>query len=206
MVPLDLDALECDFYGGNCHKWLLAPTGSGFLYLGKGGAERLQPLQVSWGWHHDRARADERDEYGATPRLRAFEFEGTRDPCPWLCVPTAIDFQSALGWKRIRERIVELVRFVRAQLSDQVGLRLTTPTDSTLHGAITAFRLPAGTHSPALRRSLWEEHRIEVPIIDRPEGPLLRVSTHFYNTEQEIDRLARALSSLLGKECSRGVS
>jgi isopenicillin-N epimerase len=49
----------------------------------------------------------------------------------------------------------------------------------------------------ALRRRLWEEWRIEVPIVERPEGPLVRVSTHFYNTEEEIDRLADALPRLL---------
>src|SRR5262249_32527582 len=92
MIPVDLDGIGCDFYGANCHKWLLAPTGAGFLYLGRGAEDRLQPLQVSWGWHHERNRLDERDEFGSTPRLRALEFEGTRDLCPWLAVPAAIDF------------------------------------------------------------------------------------------------------------------
>ena len=57
MIPLDLAGLGCDFYGGNCHKWLLAPSGAGFLYFGPGSEDRVQPLQVSWGWHHDRRRA-----------------------------------------------------------------------------------------------------------------------------------------------------
>src|SRR5439155_7968066 len=52
MVPVNVDQIPCDFYGGNGHKWLLAPTGAGFLYLGKGSEDRLQPLQVSWGWRH----------------------------------------------------------------------------------------------------------------------------------------------------------
>ena len=91
MIPLDLDNIGSDYYGGNGHKWILAPTGSGFLYFAQGNEERLQPLQVSWGWHHDRKRADERDEFGATPRLRHYESEGVRDPCPWLTVPSALD-------------------------------------------------------------------------------------------------------------------
>src|SRR5262249_44079652 len=81
MIPLNLAELNCDFYGGNCHKWLLASTGAGFLYLGAGNEDRLQPLQVSWGWYPDRKRMDEPDEFGTTPRVRFFEFEGTRDPC-----------------------------------------------------------------------------------------------------------------------------
>lgn len=197
MVPLDLNKLGCDFYGGNGHKWLLAPTGTGFLFFGDGAADRLQPLQVSWGWHYDRSRADERDEFGATPRLRAFEFEGTRDPCPWLSVPTAIAFQEALGWEQVRGRIAELVKHVRSRLNGLSGLRLITPTNPALHGAMTAFRLPQGVNPPSLRKVLWEQHRIEVPIVERPEGLILRISTHFYNTEEEVDRLAAALTGLL---------
>jgi isopenicillin-N epimerase len=197
MIPVDLAGLDCDFYGGNCHKWLLAPTGSGFLYLGHSSAERVQPLQVSWGWHQDRARADERDEYGSTPRLRALEFEGTRDPCAWLAVSTAIAFQEQLGWDPLRERIAGLTRYVRECLTGLAGLRQATPSAPASHGAMTAFRLPTGTQPAALRRGLWERYRIEAPVIERPEGPLIRVSTHFYNTEEEIDRLAEALKVLL---------
>ncbi len=193
MIPMDMTSLDCDFYTGNCHKWLLAPTGTGFLYFGTGSEDRLQPMQVSWGWHHDRNSVDLRDEFGSTPWLRAYEFEGTRDPCPWLTVPTAIDFQESIGWTRIRSRIAELARFVRQSFSALDRLRLATPPEPELHGAMTAFWLPEGTEGNVLRRRLWENHRIEAPVIERPEGLLIRVSTHFYNTEDEINRLARAL-------------
>jgi isopenicillin-N epimerase len=193
MIPVDLSNLGCDFYGGNCHKWLLAPTGSGFLYFGAGSEERVQPLQVSWGWHHDRRLADDRDDFGSTPKLRTFEFEGTRDPCPWLAVPTAIDFQDGLGWDRIRSRIADLTGYVRERLSRLEGLALVTPPQPELRGSMTAFRLPQSVDPAALRRRLWEGYRIEAPLIERPEGLLIRVSTHFFNTEVEIDRLVEAL-------------
>jgi isopenicillin-N epimerase len=60
---------------------------------------------------------------------------------------------------------------------------------------MTAFHLSPGTHAPRLRKHLWEKHRIEVPIVERPNGLLVRVSTHFYNTEAEIDHLTKALFS-----------
>ena len=195
MIPVDLAGIGCDFYGGNCHKWLLAPTGSGFLYLGAGSEDRVQPLQVSWGWHHDRTRVDERDEFGSTPRLRGFEFEGTRDPCPWLTVPAAIDFQERLGPDRIRGRIAALISYTRKRLHDESGMPPATPAQAELHGAMTAFHLPSTVNPVALRRGLWDR-RIEAPVIERPGGYLIRVSTHFYNTEAEIDRLAEALSAL----------
>jgi isopenicillin-N epimerase len=194
MVPVNLNELECDFYGGNCHKWLLAPTGSGFLYMGKGSEDRLQPLQVSWGWRHDHGRLDERDEFGSTPRLRFLEFEGTRDCCPWLAVPAAIDFQQQMGPKRIDERNRGLVRYAR----EKIGfLPPETPANPELCGYLIAFRLPATADMWKLRRGLWEKYRIEAPIIERPDGLLIRASTHFYNTQTEIDRLAMAVHDLL---------
>ena len=100
-IDLNLADIPCDFYAGNCHKWLLAPTGAGFLYLGSGSEDRLQPMQVSWGFYPPPGSGppDERDQLGSTPRLRRLEFEGTRDICPWLTVPEAIDFQSGFGPK-----------------------------------------------------------------------------------------------------------
>src|SRR5262249_48567815 len=78
-LPLHLADTPCAFYTGTCHKWLLAPTGAGFLYLAPGNEDRLQPMQVSWGFQHDHSCRDEPDEFGSTPRLRFLEFEGTRD-------------------------------------------------------------------------------------------------------------------------------
>jgi isopenicillin-N epimerase len=198
-VPLDVEAVAADFYGANCHKWLLAPTGSGFLYLGPGAAERIGPLQVSWGWRRGLATVgpDERDEHGSTPRLRHLEFEGTRDLCPWLAVPAAIDFQADLGWERIRTRIASLTAHVRRRLGDELGLPPATPDVPGMCGALTAFRLPPGIAAEELRRRLWQEYRTEVPIIERPDGLLVRVSTHFYNTPAEVDHLADALRALL---------
>jgi isopenicillin-N epimerase len=196
-VPLCLDEVGADYYGSNCHKWLLAPTGSGFLYFDPGADQRVQPLQVSWGWRPDRARLDGRDVFGTTPRLRHFEFEGTRDPCPWLAVPAAIDFQAGLSWDRVRARIGELTGHVRRRLTGLCGLRPATPDHPHMHGAMTAFEVPGQVDREALRQRLWEEFRIEMPVIDRPDRLLVRVSTHFYNTEEEVDRLADALQVLL---------
>ncbi len=194
-TAVNLAEIDADFYGANCHKWLLAPTGSGFLHIGRGNEDRLEPLQVSWGYRKEQRPLDEADGFGSTPRLRFLEFEGTRDVCPWLAVPAAIDFQAGIGWEAIRGRIAKLVAHVRSKLA---WLRPATPHHPTMHGALTAFRLPDGLDPVVLRRRLWEEHRIEAPIIERPDGLLIRVSTHFYNTEDEVDRLAAALPKLLG--------
>lgn len=200
MLPLDVAGVGADFYAGNCHKWLLAPTNSAFLAVAPGSEDRLQPLQVSWGYHFARERIDEPDEFGTTPRLRHLEFEGTRDPCPWLAVPEAIDFQTEIGWDRIRGRIAELAGHVRKRLGDDLGLPPATPAEPGLCGALTAFQLPVtgAGKAVALRRAIWE-HRIEVPIVERPERLLIRASTHFYNTEAEIDRLAEVLPGALAQ-------
>ncbi len=202
-LPLQLNEINADYYGANCHKWLLAPIGSGFLYAAAGALERLQPLQVSWGWRGNRSAMDERDEFGSTPRLRFLEFEGTRDVCAWLSVPTAIDFQAELGWQCIRERIGELTRYVRNRLASVAGLTPHTPDAADLHGAMVAFQLPPGVDAPTLRRRLWEEYRIEAPIVERPDRLLIRTSTHFYNTESEVDCLADALPHLLAANVRR---
>jgi isopenicillin-N epimerase len=187
MIPLNVADVNADYYAGNLHKWLLAPIGSGFLALGPGTEDRVQPLHVSWGYFPDRGVGpDEPDIYGSTPRTRFLEFEGTRDVSPWLAVPTAIDFQAALGWGAIRARMAELSAYCRRR----IPLEPATPTK--LCGALTAFRLPAALDAKELRAKLWAE-RVEIPIIERPDRLLIRVSHHFYTTEAEIDRLVEVL-------------
>jgi isopenicillin-N epimerase len=196
MIPLNLEELGCDFYGANLHKWLCAPIGAGFLYAATGQEDRLEPQNVSWGWHYERGKADERDEFGGTHRQRAFEFEGSRDITPWLVAPDAIDFQEQLGPERIRARHRELSDRVRQKLAGIPGLTLVTSNHPAMRGGLTAFRLGA-FDLPRLRKILYEENRIEVNVIEALPGNFLRVSTHFYNTEEEVDRLAAVLPDAL---------
>jgi isopenicillin-N epimerase len=71
-----------------------------------------------------------------------------------------------------------------------------------MHGSLTAFELPARgpQQAAAVRQAIWR-HRIEVPVIERTDRLLLRVSTHFYNTAAEIDRLAEVLPAVLQEAC-----
>lgn len=209
MIDLNIDDLGADFYTGNLHKWLLAPSGTGFLAIGPGNEDRLQPLHVSWGYHPDAypiadgvrsAGPDARDHFGSTPRTRFLEFEGSRDICSWLAVPAAIDFQDALGWKNVRARIAALAAFTRQSIG-ATGLSLATSPHPQLHGALTAFNCPAGSNASHLRKEFWAR-RIEIPIIERPDRLLLRVSHHFYNTEAEIELLADAVRSIFTETVS----
>ncbi|HEY2784218.1 MAG TPA: aminotransferase class V-fold PLP-dependent enzyme [Fimbriiglobus sp.] len=201
MIPLNVSDVGADFYTGNLHKWLLAPSGAGFLAIGPGNEDRLQPLHVSWGYHADKypigdggtsAGPDDQDVYGSTPRTRFLEFEGTRDVTPWLVVPDAIDFLAGLGWDAVRGRIAELIAYTRKR----IGLPPATPSDPRLCGAMVAVRLPDEVNIWELKKALWAE-RIEIPLIFRPDRTLMRVSCHFYTTEAEIDRLAEVLPSLI---------
>lgn len=197
MRHLDMKEIDADFYGGNSHKWLLAPSGSGFLSFGRDALDRIQPLQVSWGYRYDPALAEERDSWGCTYRLRALEFEGFRDVSPWIATATAIDFQEGLGWENLRGRIADLASHVRLRLTGVGGLALATPAHPDLSGALTAFRLPSRVDGRTLQRALWDRYRIEIALVERPEGQMARVSTHWYNTHEEIDQLESALKELL---------
>jgi len=195
-VALAIDEVGADFYCGNCHKWMLAPIGAGFLAAWPEMLERLEPLQASWGYRPVSGDLDRPDEFGSTPRIRRLEFEGTRDVCPWLAVPAAIDFQTRLGGDAIRSRLASLASYCR-RLDGFNGLRLTTPAEVRLHGAMTAFRIPAGRSAEELRAFLWSR-RIEVPVFEWPDGRMIRLSTHFYTTENEVDQFQQTWAAFAG--------
>jgi len=196
MLDLNLDGMGCDYYAANLHKWLCAPVGAGFLFAAHGMEERLRPMTVSWGWHYERDRADQRDEFGGTPRLRSFEFEGSRDVCAWLTVPHAIAFQEKIGLHAIRQRHGELSDYVRSRVDGRGGVTLATPAHPELRGGLTAFQLPA-IDAQAMRQRLWENHKIEINVLQFPHGQYLRISTHVYNLEREIDLLADVLPAAM---------
>jgi isopenicillin-N epimerase len=173
-VPVDLGALGADAYAGNCHKWLGAPKGAGFLWVREELQPRIDPLVVSWGWPEE--------EF-----VKRHGWQGTRDPAAWLAVPAAIDFQREWSWEDVRERCHALAeRFVELSGLEPAGRPF---------GQMVAVELPPCDPDEVQRR-LREEHRIEVPCFEHRGRPLLRLSVQGYNTEQDIEHLVAALESL----------
>ena len=175
-VAVDVLAAGADIYAGNCHKWLCAPKGSGFLYVRPELQAQIEPPVVSWDY------ADER------PFAERHRWQGTRDPAAYLWVPAAIDFQAEHDWPAVRERCHALLERFR----DASELEPLTGRFVQMLG----FRLPV-EDGPSLQRDLYERHRIEVPVFETGGGPVMRVSAQAYNDEADIDALADALRARL---------
>jgi isopenicillin-N epimerase len=171
-VDLALDELGADVYAGNCHKWLCAPKGSAFLYARPEVQQLIDPLVISWDW------AD------ANAFHQRHRWQGTRDPAAYLAVPAAIDFQADHDWPRVRARCHALLEAAR----DRLPLEPLTDTFVQMLG----FRLPEGTDGRALKASLYDEHRIEVPLVETPGGWTMRVSVQAYNDERDLEALTAA--------------
>jgi isopenicillin-N epimerase len=175
-VPVDLASLGADFYAGNCHKWLMAPKGSGFLHVRPEQQERVDAAVVSWGYLEGRTFS------------QRIEAQGTRDPSAWLTVPDAIRFQAKRGWDDVRDRCRDLTREARAELCALLETEPLAP-DSML-AQMATVRLPRP--APDLSRELFARHRVEIPVVGALDD-LLRISVAAYTTREEIDRLLAAL-------------
>lgn len=183
-IPLDLCALDADFYAGNCHKWLCAPKGAGFLYARAEQHAVVEPLIISHGWQAE-----------GTFVSRS-QWQGTRDLAAFLSVPAAIDFQQQHDWDAVRARCHQMARSLRARLAALTGLEPVAPDNGEWFAQMVAAPLPC-CDLAALGVSLYDRYCVEVPLIPRPEGAYIRVSFQGYNTQADADALVQALSELL---------
>lgn len=193
-TDLNLSELTCDFYVGSGHKWLLAPAGVAFVRFGAD-EHGVEPTTVSWGHAPERLGpdADRPDRFGSTARLRRFECEGTRDICPWLVVPEAIAFRQRFGHDRIQDRMRHLAAYARQRLVTVGEL----PPAAPAAGGISVFQISHDVDPETLCSELWRRFGVEVGLATvGGRRPLLRVCTHFFNTERDVDRLAQALVAL----------
>jgi isopenicillin-N epimerase len=182
-VSVDLAALGADFYAGNCHKWLCAPKGAGFLHVQPERQDGVEAAIVSWGYAEDE------------PFARRIEKQGTRDPAAWLAVPDAIRFQRERDWDEVRERCRRLTREARQELCNLLGTQPIAPDG--MAAQMASVRLPRPF--PDLADRLFTRHRVEIPV-DRFGHELLRLSVAAYTTREDIDRLLAALVRELDAE------
>ena len=187
-VPLDLDALGADFYAGNCHKWLCAPKGSAFLHVRPEHQGRIDGAIVSWGHR------------APSTFISRTEEQGTRDDSAYLTVPAAIAFQAENDWDSVRARCVQLCREARRDLCAVLRTEPIAPEEMVLQMA--SVRIPDDVDGTELLRVLWEEHRIEIPLM-RPQQDLLRISVAAYTTREDVERLLDVLPRALATCRSR---
>jgi isopenicillin-N epimerase len=180
-LPLDLRTLDVDYYAANCHKWLGAPKGAGFLYVRPELQRDIHPLVFSWGYEGDDPSF-----------LSRHEKQGTRDPSAYLTVPAAIEWQREHDWDAVRKRCHELARRARNEL----GLVPVAPDSSEFFRQMVTLRLPSDVR-PDLQERLYDDHRIEIPVTERGEERFIRASFQGYNDDEDLSRLQNALAALL---------
>lgn len=197
-LNLSVNSISADYYAGNLHKWLGCPLGSAFLACTGNALSILDPYVVSWGYKSKIDPSDDaEDEFGTTPNIRRLEFTGTIDPCPWLTLPTAINFRQTIGLNSILSRQSSLCDFTRKLLSEFRWLNLVTPTSHDANCSMVAYQIGISISLAEMRNFLWENHSIEIGLNQHPDlGLIMRVSCHYSTLESEIQHLAEALRDL----------
>lgn len=196
MIELNLKEINADFYGGNCHKWMMAPTGAGFLHLKHEYKRLLKPLVTSWGYEmpEDESRWDDDCGWGGSYWARRLEFQGTQDRAAQMVLDEVLNFRTQIGHEAMMARAKALAERVR-RIAAELGHRVVTPANPDLHGSLTAIAVPS-LDVLAARDWIWNVHRIEAPFTRVGQMCCLRLSTAWFNTDQEIDRAMAALSEL----------
>lgn len=186
-IALDIDSVGADFYVGNCHKWMCAPKGVGFLHARPEHHATLDALVTSWGYAAGTGGHSGFDAYlGRTTLERRMQWQGTRDIAAWLTVPAAIDFQARHDWLAVRERSHALARRALVELTQR--FRLTPIAQDEDWAQMVVIPVPMAD-ADALRRRLFDESRIEVPVTTHRGQVFVRVAVQGYNTERDIAAL-----------------
>ena len=180
--PYRLRDLECDYYGVSLHKWLLAPVGTGFLYVRRENIRSTWPLQ---------AAAESKDD-----DIRKFEEVGTHPAANHNAIAEALQFHQAIGTERRAARM----RYLRARWENRVeklpGAKILTSKDPEQSCGLVNLSL-TNIEAPKVASHLWQKHRIVVTPIVHAEYQGIRVTPNIYTTLDEIDTFAGAIESLL---------
>ena len=178
-LVVDLHAMGCDAYFSSPHKWLLAPVGTGFLYVRREVQPRVWSTLASEHW-------DDHADGG----FRLMQ-QGTANRSLLRGVDAALDVHLALGAARVEARALALADRLCAGLQAVRGVTVTSPRHPAMRTGTVLWQV-AGMDAPALQERLWQLARVRV----RAWGPAVRQCCHVYNLEEEIDRTVAAARRL----------
>ena len=200
IVPLNISKLNPAYITGNCHKWLCTPKGSAFLHIRDDKRMKISPLNIGHGYSSDLPVAE---------KFRfEFDWSGTRDPSPWLCIPFSIEYlgsQIKGGWEGIMTKNKKMILQGRELLCEALGT--TPPTPDHMISSMSSVEfpwegevLPSPPNGEPTHNLLYDEYRIQVPVISWPIHctKYIRISAQIYNSKEEYEYLSESLKSILG--------
>jgi isopenicillin-N epimerase len=183
--PFKRDDLAADFYGTSLHKWLLAPIGTGFLYVRKEKQKKLWPLMA--------ADAKQDDD------IRKFEEIGTHPAANHNAISAAMAFHRGIGADRKIARLRYLRdRWAKRLLAESDRVKILTPLDSKYSGALALVSVD-GLDFSELSQWLVGRHRIVNTPIKHDEFTGLRITPNVYTTVDEIDVFAEKMTEAIRK-------
>jgi kynureninase len=187
IVPVDVHDLGCDFYTTGVLKWLCGGPGLTFLYCRSDLLKSVEPLVTGWFatrepfsfdlQHLDYHPSARRLENGTPPAPISFIAQG------------GLDIITEVGPAAIRERQQDLIDYVVAR-ADEAGLSVRSPRDRARRGGMV--NIGVGTEAEKVCHALLDR---DVCTDYRGDG--IRVSPHFFNTQDDVDRLFEALRDIL---------
>jgi cysteine desulfurase / selenocysteine lyase len=198
MIPLDLHDMGCDTYASCSHKWMLGPKGTGFLYIRKDFQDVLQTYTVGAGsdngkWDLMTTPATTSDY---TPNAHRY-YAGTQSNGLYAGVIAAIDFIESIGAQNIYNRLKYLGKYTQDSLlafGDKV--ELITPTEERSRSAVNGFRIKGVDFQKFC--NMCSEKKIRIRGVNENGLNSLRVSTHIYNSKEEVDMLMEVVKKAIG--------
>ncbi len=183
-IDLYLNSLQADVYTGACHKWMMTPKGSSFLYVKKELQHLFDPLIVSWGY--------EENLPSETQFLDYHQLQGTRDYSAFLTIPKAIEFMEANDWKTVALNCRALVQANAERFCKLLNSTSLAPISDEF--LVQLYSIPLKTAEPQkLQRLLFEKYKIEIPVMQLDGKIFLRYSIQAFNLQEDLDILYNAL-------------
>jgi selenocysteine lyase/cysteine desulfurase len=180
--PFKLRDLEVDYYGTSLHKWLLAPVGTGFLYVRRENIEKLWPLTPA-------AASKSKD-------IRKFEEVGTHPAANHNAIAEALAFHQGIGVERRAARMRYLTDRWADRLEKHPGVKILTSRQPNQSWGLANISLQGIDMSKA-QEALWSKYRIITVAIKHAEYQGLRITPNIYTTLDEIDTFSDAVEDLL---------
>ena len=189
MMPLDLHDMGCDTYASCCHKWMLGPKGTGFLYVRKEMQDTIQSYYGGGGTDDGKWNlATNPIQIGGYAHSAHRYFGGTQANGLYAGVNASIDFIETIGQENIYKRIKHLGKYTQDSLLDFGDkIELLTPTESRSRCAVNGFRIKNVDYQKFF--DACGKNKIRIRAVPEMGLNCLRVSTHIYNNKEDVDRL-----------------